>query len=75
MSTMVAEVYDALRDAGASEDKARKAAEAMAGIDSQHQDIRHEFTALRGEFNTVKWMLATNMTLVLLVLGKLFLAH
>ncbi len=75
MSTMVAEVYDALRDAGASEEKARKAAEVMASFDTQHQDIRHEFAVLRGEFSTVKWMLATNMTMTLLVLGKLFLVH
>lgn len=75
MSTMVIEVYDALREAGASEEKSRRAAEVMAGVDSQHQDIRHEFAVLRGEFNTVKWMLATNMTMTLLVLGKLFLVH
>ena len=73
MSTMISEVYDALRDAGASEEKARKAAEAMAGVDSRHQDVKHEFATLRGEFNTVKWMLATNLTLTLLVLGKMFL--
>ena len=51
------------------------AAEAMAGFETQHQDIRNGFTIFRGEFNTVKWTLATNMTLVLLVLGKLFLTH
>ncbi len=73
MSTMISEIYDALRDAGASEEKARKAAEAMAGVDNKHQDVKHEFATLRGEFNTIKWMLATNLTLTLLVLGKLFL--
>ncbi|WP_156967954.1 hypothetical protein [Methylosinus sp. PW1] len=36
-------------------------------------DVQHEFALLKGEFNTVKWMLATNITLTLLVLGKLFL--
>jgi len=30
MSTMISEVYDALKEAGASEEKARKAAEAVA---------------------------------------------
>lgn len=33
MPLMLAEVYDALLDAGASEDKARKAAEAVAAYD------------------------------------------
>lgn len=73
MSTMITEIYDALREAGASEEKARKAAEAVANFDSQHHEAKHEFAALKGEFNTVKWMLATNLTLTLLVLGKLFL--
>jgi hypothetical protein len=33
MTTMIAELYDALLAAGSPEDKARKAAEAMAGLD------------------------------------------
>jgi hypothetical protein len=35
MTTMIAEVYDALIEAGASQDKARKAAEAIAGYESR----------------------------------------
>ncbi len=66
MSVMSAEVYDALREAGASEDKSRKAAEAVAGLDAQHRESR-------GEFSVVKWMLGTNITLTLLILGRLFL--
>ena len=80
MSTMISEIYDALREAGASEEKARKAAEAMASVDTRHQDIKHEFAEIKhefaiskGEFNTTKWMLGANLTLTLLVLGKLFL--
>jgi hypothetical protein len=73
MSTIVTEIYDALREAGASEEKARKAAEVVASYETKHNDIRQEFALVRGEFNTVKWMLATNLTLTLLVLGKLFL--
>jgi hypothetical protein len=34
MTTMIAELYDALIAAGSPEDKARKAAEAMAGLDA-----------------------------------------
>lgn len=66
MTTMLAEMYEALKEAGASDATARKAAEAVAGIDSQHREIR-------GEFNTVKWMIATNITMTLLISGKLFL--
>ncbi|WP_159726520.1 integrase [Methylosinus sp. Ce-a6] len=73
MSTIVTEIYDALREAGASEEKARKAAEVVANFDAKNSDVQHEFALLKGEFNTVKWMLGTNITLTLLVLGKLFL--
>jgi hypothetical protein len=73
MSMIVTEIYDALREAGASEEKARRAAEAVASYETKHTDIKHEFAVIKGEFSTVKWMLATNMTLTLLVLGKLFL--
>jgi len=72
MSTIVTEIYDALREAGASEEKARKAAEVVANFETKN-DVQHEFALLKGEFSTVKWMLATNITLTLLVLGKLFL--
>ena len=37
MTTMVAELYDALLAAGSPEDKARKAAEAMAGYEAYEQ--------------------------------------
>jgi hypothetical protein len=71
---MIAEVYDALRSAGADEEKARKAAEVMAAVDQKHQDVVVRFERLDGRFNTVTWMLGINVTLTLLVLGKLFVA-
>lgn len=46
MSAIVAEICDALREAGASEEKARKAAEVVASFDSKHNDVKHEFAAL-----------------------------
>ena len=44
MTTMLAEVYDALIDAGASEEKARAAAEALANYDDRFAklDVRME---------------------------------
>ena len=39
MSTMIAELYDALKDAGASEEKARAAAKTMADYDSRFNKI------------------------------------
>ena len=47
MTTMVAEVYDAPREAGASEEKARKAAETIADYDNEFSDIKSELKVHR----------------------------
>lgn len=47
MSTMVIEVYDALRSIGVAEDKATKAAEAMASLDPQLSHIRADIRLLK----------------------------
>jgi hypothetical protein len=49
MTTMVAEVYDALLAAGAPEDKARKAAEAIAAYENR-------FARIEADLNLLKWM-------------------
>lgn len=49
MSTMISELYDALLDAGASQDKARKAAEAMANYDGR-------FARIDADLLLLKWM-------------------
>jgi hypothetical protein len=64
---MVTEVYDALRDAGASEEKSRKAAEAIANYDSRLAAIDTRLTVLT-------WMVGTNLVVTLGVLWRL-LAH
>ena len=54
MATMVVEIYDALRSIGVAEDKATKAAEAMATLEPQftamRQEYRDEFAATRQEY-------------------------
>jgi hypothetical protein len=65
MAIMVAEVYDALRDAGASEEKARAAATAMA----MHEP---RFDAIASEMRLMRWMLGFNLALTVAVLLKLF---
>lgn len=68
---MIAEIYDALKHAGASEDKARKAAEVMAA--GKHTDLLRQFERLEGRFKPMTWILGINITLTLLVLGRLFI--
>jgi len=69
MTTMLSEVYDALRDAqGVSEEKARKAAEAIASYENRFADLAARSDRLEGRINTLTWMVGTNITLTLLVL-------
>jgi hypothetical protein len=49
MATMISEVYDALMEAGASQEKARKAAEALANYESR-------FSRIDADLLLLKWM-------------------
>jgi hypothetical protein len=108
MTVMVAEVYDALRDVGVTDEKARRAAEAAAdaraglreeigalrdetradfakiraeitgGFAQLRQEIRDgdaalrlDFQTLRGEVNTMRWMLGVVLGLSLAILARL----
>ncbi len=51
---MISEVYDALREAGASEDKSRKAAEAVAAYDNRFASIDLKLAAVDARFEEVK---------------------
>jgi hypothetical protein len=53
MATMISEVYDAFIASGAPEDKARKAAEAMAGYDGRFNGIEHDLALIRGDINII----------------------
>ena len=54
MSTMISELYDALKSAGAPDDQARKAAEVVAGYENRFSRIESDLTLL-------KWMLGFNL--------------
>jgi hypothetical protein len=64
--TMVAEVYDALKEAGASEEKARKAAEVLANYD-------REFADIRGDLKLLKWMQGATFAGVVALILRVFL--
>ncbi len=71
MATMISEVYDALLEAGASEEKARKAAEAVAAYDQRFATLEMRMVELGGRVALVQWMVGTNIVLTLGVLWKL----
>jgi hypothetical protein len=66
MATMISEVYDAFIASGAPEDKARKAAEAMAAYEGRFNKIENDLSLL-------KWMNGITWALSLGILLKLFL--
>ena len=66
MTMMITEVYDALRDVGANDEKARRAAEALA-------DYQRDISELRGDTRLLKWMAATNLAFTMAILWRVFL--
>lgn len=54
MSTMIAEVYDALREAGASEEKAKAAAVALADYRNRFDHIDLDLASLKSDMPVVK---------------------
>lgn len=65
MANMVAELYDALRDAGATDERARAAA--TASYDARPGQIEADLSLL-------KWMVGMNMAMTLAILIRLFVA-
>ena len=59
MATIITEVYDAFRSAGADEDKAKKAAEALSAYDKRFAEIDVRFERINGRLDVITWMLAT----------------
>ena len=61
MTTRITEVYDALKSAGADEEKARAAAQAIASHQQETTELRTEmrtgFAEIRGELKLLKWMM------------------
>ncbi len=61
MTTMIAEVYDALIAAGSPEDKARKAAEAIAGYENRFAGLEQRLVHIEGELKLLSWMVGFNL--------------
>ena len=63
---MNAEMYDALKEAGASEDKARAAATSVAAYDSQLAEIK-------GDMKVLRWMVTFNIAMTVAILYRVFM--
>jgi len=73
MSMMVAELYDALIEAGASEDAAKKASTAIADYESRFDSVDRQLIRLQTELAMVKWLAGGIGFGVLLLVIKSFL--
>ena len=65
MSTMISEVYDALKEAGASDEKAKAAAQALANYENR-------FARIDTDLALLKWMIGFNLAFTMAILWKLF---
>ena len=72
MSTMISEVYDAFIAAGAPEDKARKAAEALANYDQRFDKVEREILRTQAELILLKWMVGFVIALDVAILIRVF---
>lgn len=64
MALMISTLYDALREGGASDENARKAAEEVAGYDNRLHNVESKLTLLT-------WMVGANIALSLGILLRL----
>lgn len=75
MSTMIVEVYDAFKSAGATDEKAQAAAKAIADYDGRFNKIEAELGGIRGELSALKMMIgiviALNMAIIGLIVNTL----
>ena len=71
MPLMSSELLDALLDAGASEEKARKAAEAVAAYENRFAALDVRMLALEGKVTLLTWMVSFNLIVSLGVLWRL----
>ena len=65
MAIMIAEVYEALKEAGASEAKARAAAESLANYENR-------FSKIEADLLIVKWMLGVVLAGILSLVVKAY---
>ena len=74
MTTMIVELYEALKAAGAPEEKAQAAAKALADHDRRFDQIDGKLAALEAQITMVKWISGATFAGVLaLILRTLLL--
>lgn len=73
ITTMIAEVYDALIEAGASEAKASAAAKSIADYENRFNEITTELKIVKTELKLIKWISGIILAAVISILVKTFI--
>lgn len=69
MSTMIIEVFDAFKSAGASEEKATAAAKAIADYDNRFNQVQAELGTIKGELSALKILVGVTIALNMAIIG------
>lgn len=69
MSIMLAEIYDALKEAKVSDATARKAAEAVAAYESRFGGIETKLAEMSGTLRFLQWQIGLGFALVVAIAG------
>ncbi|HUC72884.1 MAG TPA: hypothetical protein VMS01_16980 [Stellaceae bacterium] len=71
MPIMLSKTYDALISAGASEDKARDAAEELADHENRLSSIDNRLAAVEGKLTVMIWAIGINAAATIAISGVL----
>jgi hypothetical protein len=74
MTTMIAEFYEALKAAGAPEDKAEAAAKALADHERRFDSVDGKLAALEAQVTMVEWITGATFAGVLALILRAFIA-
>jgi hypothetical protein len=74
MALQLGILRDALAEAGASPESARKAAEEVAGYEKRLSGVETRLAVLDSKVDRLAWMAGVNIALTLPILGKTFSA-
>ena len=71
MALMLSKTYEALLAAGAPEDKAREAAEELAGYENRMASIDNRLSGVEGKLTVIIWAMGINAAATIAILGVL----
>lgn len=74
MALQLGALRAALIEAGASAEKAEKAAEELAGYENRFDGLERRLTELDGKANLLTWMVGFNLVMTVAMLWRVF-AH